>query len=150
MTVSVDRANLPDYRQLVKFLFQPFLSADPATTSLESSLSVDCEYTIDRRRVWIRVAFANGDQGSAFGRGGRNVQAIRTVLQAVATTVDQSVHLDVYGSSSSSRAEHGDKSDRQSSYPRRGSSTGDSSSVPKPARSAPNLRPSNGEDRPRR
>ena len=93
--ISTDRLNLPDYEQLVKFLFQPFLSATDA-------IGVDCEYTIERNRVWIRVAVAEPDRGSAFGRGGRNIQAVRTVLQAAASAVGQSVHLDVYGHNSSS------------------------------------------------
>jgi uncharacterized protein len=96
VTVSTQPSNLPDYEQLVKFLFQPFLSAADA-------IGVDCEYTVDRHRVWLRVAVASIDQGSAFGRGGRNIQAIRTVLQAAASAVGQSVHLDVYGSNSGSR-----------------------------------------------
>jgi uncharacterized protein len=94
VTVATSDSNLPDYGQIVKFLFQPFLSDAAA-------IGVDCEYTIDRHRVWIRVAVASADQGSAFGRGGRNIQAVRTVLQAAAAIVGQSIHLDVYGSSSS-------------------------------------------------
>jgi uncharacterized protein len=105
VTFSTQPPNLPDYEQLVKFLFQPFLSAADA-------IGVDCEYTIDRQRVWIRVAVAVPDRDTAFGRGGRNIQAIRTVLQAAATAVGQSINLDVYGHTSSSRqsdsADHGD------------------------------------------
>jgi uncharacterized protein len=96
VTVSTPQPNLPDYQQLVKFLFQPFLSEADA-------ISIDCEYTIDRQRVWIRVAVASSDRDTAIGRGGRNVQAIRTVLQAAASAVGQTIHLDVYGSNSSSR-----------------------------------------------
>jgi uncharacterized protein len=102
VTVSTQSSNLPDYEQLVKFLFQPFLS-EPA------AIGVDCEYTVDSHRVWIRVAVATPDRDTAFGRGGRNIQAIRTVLQAAATAVGQSIHLDVYGNNSSSR--HSDSAD---------------------------------------
>ncbi len=96
MTFSTQPPNLPDYEQLVKFLFQPFLSAADA-------IGVDCEYTIDRQRIWIRVAVATPDRDTAFGRGGRNIQAIRTVIQAAAAAVGQSIHLDVYGHTSNSR-----------------------------------------------
>jgi uncharacterized protein len=96
VTVSTPTSILPDYEQLVKFLFQPFLSAPEA-------IGVDCEYTIDRQRIWLRVAVATPDRDTAFGRGGRNVQAIRTVLQAAATAVGQSIYLDVYGHTSNSR-----------------------------------------------
>ncbi len=97
MTVSTPTPTLPDYEQLVKFLFQPFLSAPEA-------IGVDCEYTIDRQRIWLRVAVATPDRDTAFGRGGRNIQAIRTVLQAAAMAVGQSIYLDVYGHTSNSRS----------------------------------------------
>jgi uncharacterized protein len=103
VTVPTPQTNLPEYGQLVKFLFQPFLSEADA-------MSVDCEYTIDRQRVWVRVAIASADQGSAFGRGGRNIQAVRAVLQAAAATVGQTIHLDVFGNSSSSKSRDTDDS----------------------------------------
>jgi predicted RNA-binding protein YlqC (UPF0109 family) len=127
VTVLTPPANLPDYEQLVKFLFQPFLSAADA-------IGVDCEYTVDRHRVWIRVAVATPDRDTAFGRGGRNIQAIRTVLQAAATAVGQSIHLDVYGSSSSSR-----QSDSADSGESRGSGI-------RPTRTPPPSRRSTDDD----
>ena len=131
MTFSTPQPNLPDYGQLVKFLFQPFLSAADA-------IGIDCEYTIDRQRVWIRVAIASADQASAFGRGGRNIQAVRTILQAAATAVGQSVHLDIYGNSSS---KYRDSDETQDSA---------SSSVPlenRPPRIKPTRKSVNGEER---
>jgi uncharacterized protein len=124
VTVSPPQANSPDYEQLVKFLFKPFLSAT-------ETLAVNCEYTVERNRVWLRVAFASDDQSTAFGRGGRNIQAIRTVLQAAATGVGQSIHLDVYGSSSSSRYEESERTPEQGSENR-------------PPRIAPTRKPPNG------
>jgi uncharacterized protein len=103
VTVSSSPTNSPDYEQLVKFLFKPFLSAS-------ETLAVNCEYTAERNRVWLRIAVAgSNDQSTAFGRGGRNIQAIRTVLQAAATGVGQSIHLDVYGSNSGSRNEESER-----------------------------------------
>jgi uncharacterized protein len=135
VTASVNSSAAPDYGQLVKFLFQPFLS-------VVEELSVDCEYTIDRHRVWIRVAVANTDQGSAFGRGGRNIQAIRTVVQAAATTVGQKIVLDVYGNNSGSRLETADR------YEERAASSDRSSTGERPVRSAPNRRTQNGGENP--
>lgn len=135
MTVSTPQTNLPDYGQLVKFLFQPFLSAADA-------IGVDCEYTIENRRVWIRVAIATADQGSAFGRGGRNIQAVRTILQTAATAVGQSVHLDVYGSNNSSSRHRDSDEDRDASS--------NSMSAPtenRPPRSKPIRRSADGEER---
>lgn len=143
MTVSTPQSNLPDYGQLVKFLFQPFLSAT-------DTISVDCEYTIDRQRVWMRVAVASTDRDTAFGRGGRNIQAIRTVLQAAAAAVGQSIHLDVFGSSSSSRHLDSDRS-RDDAHPRTspgGENTGEHRSTgSRPVRNAPNRRADSGDRR---
>ena len=122
---------MPDYEQLVKFLFKPFLSAPDA-------IGIDCEYTIERQRVWIRVAIASADQGSAFGRGGRNIQAVRTILQAAATAVGQSAHLDVYGSSNSKYRDSDEQQD------------GPASSAPeenRPPRIKPTRKSADGEER---
>lgn len=84
----------PDYIGLVSFLVKPFLESP-------ESLSVDCEEIKNKQRVWIRLAFEGTDLGRVFGRGGRNIQAIRTVLQAAATLAGQSLYLDIYGSQDS-------------------------------------------------
>jgi len=84
----------PDYAQLVRFLLQPFLESP-------DSLSVDCEISPNTARVWIRVAFEGEDKGRVFGRGGRNIQAIRTVIAAAATAAGHSAYLDIYGSQAS-------------------------------------------------
>jgi uncharacterized protein len=138
VTVSTPQPNSPDYGQLVKFLFQPFLSAADA-------IGVDCEYTIERRRVWIRVAIATADQGSAFGRGGRNIQAVRTILQTAATAVGQSVHLDVYGSNNSS-SRHRDSEDGDSSS-HTSAPVENRPPVSKPIRANPNRKAAEGEER---
>ncbi|WP_290886107.1 KH domain-containing protein [Fischerella sp.] len=81
----------PDYVGLVRFLIQPFLESP-------QSLSVDCEMYHTHKRVWIRIAFDSTDKGKVFGRGGRNIQAIRTVIAAAADAAGHSVYLDIYGS----------------------------------------------------
>ncbi len=84
----------PDYEGLVRFLVQPFLESPDA-------LRLDCETSPNKTKVWIRLAFEGVDKGRVFGRGGRNIQAVRTVLSAIADLAGQSIHLDVYGSPSS-------------------------------------------------
>ncbi|AFY44372.1 KH domain-containing protein [Nostoc sp. PCC 7107] len=86
----------PNYVGLVKFLMQPFLES-PKT------LSVDCEISHTLKKAWIRIAFDSEDKGKVFGRGGRNIQAIRTVMAAAAELAGQSVYLDIYGSSAMGR-----------------------------------------------
>lgn len=89
-TLSEKKNNTsPDYIGLVQFLIKPFLD-DP------ESLSVDCEEISSTKKVWLRVAFDLNDKGKVFGRGGRNIQAVRTVLNTAATAVGQSIYLDVY------------------------------------------------------
>ena len=79
----------PDYLGLVGFLVEPLLESP-------DSLSVDCEQVNRNQRVWIRLAFESNDKGRIFGRGGRNIQAIRVILQVAATAAGQSLYLDVY------------------------------------------------------
>lgn len=115
----------PDYIGLVKFLVTPFLESP-------DSLKVDCEVVSSRARVLLRVAFDGEDKGRVFGRGGRNIQAIRTVLQSIAQTTGYVLHLDVYGSHSGDR----DSSSRDSGS-REGGSERRSSPKPPPRRSRP-------------
>lgn len=82
---------MPDYSGLVRFLIEPFLeSAD--------SLKIDCETSENAARVWIRVAFEGEDKGRVYGRGGRNIQVIKTVVAAAAACAGHSAYLDIYGS----------------------------------------------------
>lgn len=115
---------MPDYTGLVKFLVQPFLES-------KDSLKVDCEISVSRPRVWIRLAFEGEDKGRVFGRGGRNIQAIRTVIESAASAAGQSVYLDIFGGAT---VEH--DSSPQSSPPAR-------TSLPRPSnapKSSPRLR----------
>jgi uncharacterized protein len=81
---------MPDFEALVRFLVEPFLEAPQA-------LRLDCEHLAEGKKLWIRIAFEGDDKGRVFGRGGRNIQAIRKVVKSTAQMVGQSVHLDVYG-----------------------------------------------------
>ncbi|MGG6265742.1 KH domain-containing protein [Leptolyngbya sp. AN03gr2] len=81
----------PDYAGLIRFLVQPFLETPDA-------LRVDCEVLVNGSRIWVRLAFEGTDKGRVFGRGGRNVQAIRSAIEGVAASAGQTVSLDIYGS----------------------------------------------------
>jgi predicted RNA-binding protein YlqC (UPF0109 family) len=94
--ISSSQINNPDYTKLVKFLIQPFLE-NP------DSLSVDCEVSQNHRKVWVRLAFESEDKGKVYGRGGRNIQAIRTVIAAAGAIAEQSVYLDIYGGDAQER-----------------------------------------------
>jgi len=107
---SSANCSTPDYETLVRFLVNPFLESP-------DSLKLDSELFPNRSRIWIRMAFEGADKGRVFGRGGRNIQAIRTVLAAIAQMSGYSVHLDVFGSSTSGGGETEDEGDK--SPPRR-------------------------------
>ncbi len=83
------KAHNPDYAQLVRFLIEPFLEDS-------RSLYINSEVIKDKKKVWLRVAFENSDRGKVFGRGGRNIQAIRTILNTAAAASQESVFLDIY------------------------------------------------------
>ncbi|AFY52951.1 putative RNA-binding protein (contains KH domain) [Rivularia sp. PCC 7116] len=104
----------PDYVGLVNFLMQPFLESP-------ESLSVDCEISRSTKRAWIRIAFDSADKGKVFGRGGRNIQAIRTVISAAAQAAGQSAYLDIYGSNESREdapASYSEERDRELPMPK--------------------------------
>ncbi|MDB9525558.1 KH domain-containing protein [Oscillatoria sp. CS-180] len=108
-------ADKPDYQGLIHHLMKPFLDTP-------EDLKMDIEQIGDGRRVLLRVAFSTDDRGRMFGRGGRNIQAIRTVLETTAALYDQKVSLDVYGESnheSRSGSDNGSGGDRNR-RPRRG------------------------------
>jgi len=92
----------PDYLALLTFLIQPFLDSS-------DSLKLDCETSPRTGRVLVRLAIEGEDKGKVFGRGGRNLQAVRTVVQTAAESVGQTIHIEVYGSQAGGRT--GDRGD---------------------------------------
>lgn len=105
----------PDYQGLIHYLMKPFLDSP-------DDLKTDVEQVGDKRRILLRVAFSAEDRGRMFGRGGRNIQAIRTVLQTTAALHDEKVSLDVYGESSheSRSGSEGSSGGDRNRRPRRG------------------------------
>lgn len=89
-------ASSPHYEELVKFLLVPFVESP-------ESLKVDCERSSGSSKVWVRVAFDSTDKGRVFGRGGRNLHAVRSTLAALAKVAGESVFLDIYGGLGSGR-----------------------------------------------
>lgn len=79
----------PDYDGLVRFLIEPLLESPEL-------LTFDCESIPSTRRVWIRLAFEENDKGRIYGRGGRNIQAVKTVLETAATIAGDTLYLEIY------------------------------------------------------
>lgn len=115
----------PDYEQLTRFLIEPFLE-NP------QSLSINSEVNPQSKKVWLRVAFDKGDRGKVFGRGGRNIQAIRTTIQTAAAAQGESVFLDIY-------SDDPPQSDDSGRRERSSSSGGNNSRRQSPSRPAPKI-----------
>ncbi len=115
----------PNYAELIRFLIQPLLESP-------TDLSVDCEQANERKRVWLRMAFEETDKGRVYGRGGRNFQAIRAVLETAAATVGQTLYLDIYD---------GDRLNGENSSTRRRTSYGETNEPGKFSRRRPRSRP---------
>ncbi|MFN7859022.1 MAG: KH domain-containing protein, partial [Pseudanabaena sp.] len=60
------------------------------------ALRVDFESNSKSDRVWIRVAFNPEDRGRVFGKGGRTIQAVRTVVMTAAQEFGHSARFEVF------------------------------------------------------
>ncbi len=110
-----------DYAELVRFLVTPFLE-EP------DKLSIHCE-TYANGKIWVRLAFADADKGHVFGRNGRTIQSMRTLVTAAGKLADQPVHLEVFGSQPARESRGG----RRGGSRRRGGD-GPKKPVPKPVK----------------
>jgi predicted RNA-binding protein YlqC (UPF0109 family) len=80
---------MPDYNALISFLLKPLLAHPDA-------LRVDFESNSKSDRVWIRVAFDPEDRGRVFGKGGRTIQAVRTIVMTAAQEVGHNARFEVF------------------------------------------------------
>jgi uncharacterized protein len=94
--VNINTDSRPDYDGLVRFLIEPLLESPEL-------LSFDCEQILSTKRVWIRLAFEESEKGKVYGRGGRNIQAVRTVLQTAAQVAGDTLYLEIYEDQERSR-----------------------------------------------
>jgi hypothetical protein len=95
----------PDFIGLARFLLQPLLDES-------QSLAIDCEQIESTQKIWVRVAFSGRDKGRVFGRGGRNLQAIRTVLATAAGLIGKSLHFEVYSGQDTKPSRDGELRER--------------------------------------
>jgi len=103
---------VPDYIALVKFLIEPMLEQP-------GSLRIDCEKNSQGDRFLIRVAFDPMDKGRIFGRGGRTIQAIRTLVQTAGQNVSQTVRFDVFDPNPSDKSDRSDRLEHSDRTPPR-------------------------------
>jgi predicted RNA-binding protein YlqC (UPF0109 family) len=129
--VDINSDSKPDYDGLVRFLIEPLLESPEL-------LSFDCEQIPSTRRVWIRLAFEENEKGKVYGRGGRNIQAVRTVLQTAAQVAGDTLYLEIYEDQERSRLRRQRPPLRPSVPPR---SSGDDISRPPIRRRSPVIKP---------
>ena len=110
-----------DYAELVRFLVTPFLE-EP------DKLSIHCE-TYANGKIWVRLAFSDADKGHVFGRNGRTIQAMRSLVESAGKLAGEAVHLEVFGSQNT----QGSRSGGRRGGGRR-SGSGPKKPVPKPVR----------------
>ncbi|MEL6261091.1 MAG: KH domain-containing protein [Cyanobacteria bacterium J06626_6] len=93
--------DIANYEALARFLIEPFLDKPEALKFHSESLSGGA-------KLWLRAAFdEDEDKGRVFGRGGRNIKAIRQAIMAAGQLSDMTVNLSVFGEP---QPERGDRS----------------------------------------
>jgi uncharacterized protein len=100
-----------NYPELVKYLVLPFLESP-------DTLKMDCETYGDQAKLWIRLALDESDKDRLVGRNGRNIQAIRRVIDVAAKPSGARVQLEVYGVERPSRPPSSSSNPSSSSRPR--------------------------------
>jgi len=110
-----------EYQALASFLLTPL-------TDLPEELQVSSEHSAQGKKVSLRVSLGQADRGRAFGRGGRNIRAIRTILRAAGKNADQVVSLEIVGDDGKERG------DRPKPKPRKAGDSRSARPKPKPKR----------------
>lgn len=116
----------PNYVELTRFLMEPLLDSP-------EHLKVSEEVLGGGSKVWVRVALSEeADRGRFFGRGGRNIQAVRNILRAAGENAEQKVTLEVFGAGPEQEERHrGRERRREAPSPQTSSGEG-RSDRPKP------------------
>jgi len=93
---------MADYEALARFLMEPFLDKPEV-------LKFHVESLAGGKKLWLRAAFdEDEDKGRVFGRGGRNIKAVRQAIMAAGKLEGMTVNLNVFGEPQPERAERGD------------------------------------------
>lgn len=104
-----NNASLLDYEALTRFLLEPLLDQP-------EELKISSEAPAQSSKVWVRISLGNAERGRVFGRGGRNIRAIRTIVRAAGKNVGQNVSLDIVGGEG--QESHGKPKPRKAGSPR--------------------------------
>lgn len=97
-SASEGASHQANFEALARFLIAPFLD-NPA------ALKFHIENLAGGKKLWLRAAFdETEDKGRVFGRGGRNINAIRHVIAAAAKRAEMTVNLSVFGEPTAERS----------------------------------------------
>ena len=136
-----------DFEALARFLMGPFLDKP-------EELKFHVEKLAGGKKLWLRAAFnEEEDKGRVFGRGGRNIKAMRNVMMAAAKQSAMTVNLSVFGEPEAERSERssggggrgGDRSRGRGGNRGRSGGGGDRS---RPARASTNPAPPKKKPKP--
>lgn len=103
-------APLLDYSALARFLLAPLID-------ISDDLKITSEVTA-QNKVSLQVSLGKADRGRAFGRGGRNIRAIRTILRAAGKNVGQTVSLEIVGDEGDGQGNRAKPKPRKAGEPR--------------------------------
>lgn len=92
---------MADYEALARYLMEPFLDKP-------EELKFHIETLAGGKKLWLRAAFnEEEDKGRVFGRGGRNIKAIRQTIMVAGKLEEMTVNLSVFGEPGPERSERG-------------------------------------------
>ena len=92
---------MADYEALARYLMEPFLDKP-------EELKFHIESLSGGKKLWLRAAFnEEEDKGRVFGRGGRNIKAIRQTIMVAGKLEEMTVNLSVFGEPQPERSERG-------------------------------------------
>lgn len=124
-----------DFEAIARFLFEPFLDQPEA-------LKFHAETLAGGKKLWLRAAFDEAeDKGRVFGRGGRNIKAMRQVIGAAAQMSGKVVNLSVFGEPVPEREDRGDRGGDDRTRGRSGGRGSDRGGDRRPARPSTNPAP---------
>ncbi len=101
---QTNQLSTTDFEALARFLMGPFLDKP-------EELKFHVEKLAGGKKLWLRAAFnEEEDKGRVFGRGGRNIKAMRNVMMAAAKQSEITVNLNVFGEPEPERSERSSSS----------------------------------------
>ncbi|MEM8504145.1 MAG: KH domain-containing protein [Cyanobacteria bacterium P01_D01_bin.1] len=134
---------MADYEALARYLMEPFLDKP-------EELKFHIESLSGGKKLWLRAAFnEEEDKGRVFGRGGRNIKAIRQTIMVAGKLDDMTVNLSVFGEPGPEKSERGGDRGGRGRSDRGGRGRGDRGDRRPPQRASTNPAPPKKKPKPK-